>query len=156
MKRCYRLCCALFLLFPFIIHAQNFDPKTVLPKALTKYNFGMGLDDFINKNKLATPAGGSMSFRLEYQDNAPAKDIKKVVYYFDAENDKPLYEMIIEFKDLQSLDAHCSKKLGTPNDGKQWKQTTKQGYIFKAWRFNNTLVCALGLPSTEWEKDWDN
>jgi|GEM_PF-3183957 len=156
MKRSFRLSCCLFLLFPFFIQAQSFNAKAILPKALSKYSFGMSLDNFTNKNKVATAVENGMSFRLEYQDAAPAKDIKKVTYYFDAENNKPLYEMIIEFKDLQSLDAHCSQKLGTPNDGKQWTQTTKEGYTFKAWRFGNTLVYALGLPSTEWEKGWDN
>ena len=116
----------------------------------------MGLDDFTKKNKSATTASAGISFRLEFQDKEAGKDIKQVTYYFDAENNKPLYEMIIQFKDVQALDAHCSKKLGTVNDGKQWKWTTKEGYIFKAWRFSNTLVLALGLPSTEWEKEWDN
>ena len=156
MKNYYRVCCMLCLAVPFIIQAQNFDPKNVLPKSIAQYNFGMSLDDFTNKNKSAIPINGSMSFRIEYQDNAPAKDIKRIVYYFDADDNKPLYEMIIEFNDLQSLEAHCSKKLGVPNDGKQWKRTTKNGHTFKAWRFGNTLVYALGLPATEWEKEWDN
>jgi hypothetical protein len=156
MKHYCRIWSCLFLLFPFIIQAQNFNPRTVLPKSLSKYNFGMSLDNFTDKNKLATPAKTKQSFRIEYQDLASVDDIKKVTYYFDAENEKPLYEMIIEFADTKSLDAHCSQKLGQPNDGKGWKRTTREGYTFKAWRFGNTLVLALGLPSTEWEKDWDN
>jgi len=156
MKRSHQVSFCLFVLFPFFIQAQNFNAKTVLPKSLSKYSFGMTLDNFTDKNKLATPVSNSLSFRIEYQDMAPAKDIKKVTYYFDAENNKPLYEMIIEFNDIRSLDAHCAQRLGTLNDGKQWKRTTKEGYTFKAWRFSNTLVYALGLPATEWEKDWDN
>ena len=155
MKSYYSLFC-LCLLLPFISPAQKFDPKNVVPKTLTQYRFGMSLDDFTKKNKSATTAEGSMSFRIEYQDKDAANDIKQVTYYFDAENNKPLYEMIIQFNNAQSLDAHCAKKLGSANDGKQWKWTTKEGYIFKAWRFSNTLVLALGLPSTEWEKEWDN
>jgi hypothetical protein len=154
MKPYFKIFCCLFLL-PFISQAQKFDPKTVVPKSLVKYSFGMSLDDFTKKNKSATTTDG-MSSRIEYNDKNADQDIKNVTYYFDAENDKPLYEMIIAFKDLQSLDAHCSKKLGEPNDGKEWKWTTKEGYTFKAWRFSNTLVLALGLPSTEWEKEWDN
>ena len=156
MKSYYRICCCLCLMLPFITIAQNFNPKTVLPKSLVKYDFGMSFDDFAKKNKSATAAKARTSFRLEYLDKDAGQDLKGVTYYFDAENNKPLYEMIIEFKDAQGLDAHCSKKLGVPNDGKGWKWTTRDGYVFKAWRFSNTLVCALGLPSTEWEKEWDN
>jgi len=155
MKRSNRLL-GLFLLFPFFIQAQNFNAKTILPKSLSKYSFGMSLDNFTGKNNAATRIVTGTSFRIEYQDITPAKDIKKVTYYFDAENNQPLYEMIIEFNDQQSLNNHCSQKLGSPNDGKQWKRTTKEGYTFKAWRFSNTLVYAMGLPSTEWEKGWDN
>jgi hypothetical protein len=156
MKRSHRVLACLLVSLPFFIQAQSFNAKNILPKSLSKYSFGMSLDNFTDKNKLATPIGNSSSFRIEYQDMAPAKDIKKVTYYFDAENSKPLYEMIIEFNDLKSLETHCSQKLGNPNDGKQWKRTTKEGYTFKAWRFSNTLVYAVGLPSTEWEKGWDN
>ena len=161
MKSYYGLIC-LGLLLPFISPAQKFDPKNVVPKNLTQYRFGMSLDDFTKKNKSATIAERPASFRIEYQDKDAANEIKQVTYYFDAENNKPLYEMIIQFNNVQSLDAHCAKKLGSANDGpqgsasKQWKWTTKEGYTFKAWRFSNTLVLALGLPSTEWEKDWDN
>jgi hypothetical protein len=156
MKRYCTICCGLYLLLPFITLAQNFNPKTVLPKSLTKYTFGMSLDDFTKKNKSATGSAETMSFRLEYQEKDADKDIKSVTYYFDAENNKPLYEMIIEFNNAGALNAHCSKKLGAPNDDKQWKWTTKEGYTFKAWRFGNRLVLAIGLPSTEWEKEWDN
>lgn len=156
MKRCCQVFCFSLFILPLFAGAQNFNPKNVLPKTLTKYSFGMSLDNFTDKNKMATAVDGGQSFRIEYQDNAPSKEIKKVTYYFDADNNRPLYEMIIEFNDLQSLNAHCSDKLGNPNDGKQWKRTTKEGYTFKAWRFSNTLVYALGLPSTEWENEWDN
>lgn len=154
MKNYKGICFSLVLLLPFIILAQNFKPETVLPKSLAKYKFGMSLDDFIKKNKSATVSGAEMTFRMEYNQKDAAKDIKQVTYYFDAENNKPLYEMIIEFNDAAGLDAHCSKKLGAPNDNEEWKWTTKEGYIFKAWRFGNSLVYALGLPSTEWGNEW--
>ncbi len=153
MKNYNRIFFSLVLLLPFITLAQNFDPKTLLPKSLGKYNFGMSLDDFIKKNKSATISEVSMSFRIEYIEKDPDKDIKEVAWYFDAENNKPLYEMIINFNDAERLNSFCSKKLGSPDDvdGK-WKWTTKKGYIFKAWRFSNKLVYVLELPSTEWSK----
>ena len=144
------------VLVPFISSAQKFNTKTVVPKSLNQFNFGMSLDDFTKKNKSASSTEGRSEFRIEYLDKNAGDNIKQVTYYFDAENEKPLYEMIIQFKDVAALDAHCSKKLGAANDGKQWKWTTKEGHTFKAWRFGSTLVLALGLPSTEWEKEWDN
>jgi hypothetical protein len=155
MKR-YTRVLSLCLFLPFISVSQKFNTKSAVPKSLNQYHFGMSLDDFTRKNKSATTAEGNISFRIEYLDKQAGTGIRQVTYYFDAENNKPLYEMIIQFNDAQSLDAHCEKKLGKVNDGKQWKWTTKEGYTFKAWRFSNTLVLALGLPSTEWEKDWDN
>lgn len=155
MKSYYGVLIGLCLLIPFSSPAQKFNPKSAVPKSLGQYSFGMSLDNFTKKNKTATTSG-SMSFRIEYLEKDAGQDIKNVTYYFDAEDDQPLYEMIIQFNDVQALDAHCSKKLGPANDGKQWKWTTKEGHIFKAWRFSNTLVLALGLPSTEWEKEWDN
>jgi|SRR5436190_10448995 len=150
MKNYNRICLSLVLLLPFITMAQNFDPNTVLPKSLAKYKFGISLDDFVKKNKLATPSETSMSFRIEYTEKNVDKDIKGVISYFDAENNKPLYEIMIQFNDIKKLNSYCSTKLHTPNNDKEWKWTTKEGYVFKAWRFNNTLVYALGLPSTEW------
>lgn len=154
MKSYLKIFACFFLSLPLLTYAQTFDPKTVVPKSLTKYNFGMTLDDFADKNKTAVMR--SSSFRIEYQDENPDADIKQVTYYFDADNNRPLYEMIIVFNDVKNLDAYCSKKLGQPDADKQWKRITKQGYTFKAWRFSSTLVLALGLPSTEWEKEWDN
>jgi len=146
-----KLCFNLVLLLPFAILAQKFDPNKVLPQSLVKYNFGMSLADFLKKNKSATISTGSFSFRIEYKQQDPGKDIKEVTWYFDAENNEPLYEIIIEFNDAKSLNSHCSKKLGKPNaENEEWKWRTKEGYTFKAWRFSNTLVYALGLPSTEW------
>jgi hypothetical protein len=151
MKNYNRICLSLVLLLPFITLAQNFDPNTVLPKSLEKYNFGMSLDDFIKENKSATNSETRMSFRFEYIEKDLDKDIKEVTWYFDAENNKPLYEMIIEFNDAERLNSLCSKKLGKPNDDDgEWKWKTKEGYVFKAWRFGNKLVYALGLPFTEW------
>lgn len=122
MKNYKLVCFSLVLLLPLIMLAQNFNPKSALPKSLDKYSFGMSLGDFIKKNKSATASESGMSFRIEYNEKDAGKDIKEVTSYFDNENNKPLYEIIIEFKDQESLNSHCSKKLGTPNDDDgKWK-----------------------------------
>jgi hypothetical protein len=156
MKTAFKALLSLCLLVPLVSSAQNFNTKTVIPKSLSDYPFGMRLGDFTKKNSSATTRASNTPGRIEYLDNVASKEIKQVIYYFDDDNDQPLYEMIIQFNSARDLDNHCSNKLGSPNEGKQWKWKTKEGHIFKAWRFGTTLVLALALPSTEWENGWDN
>ena len=156
MKSYLKLIPWFLLSLPLVMAAQNLDTKSVVPKSLNKYSFGMSVDAFTVINKSATLRHSSLTSRTEYQEKNPDSDIKEVTYYFDDDNNRPLYEMIIAFNDVKGLDAYCSKKLGKPDDDKQWKRITRQGYSFRAWRFGSTLVLALALPSTEWEKGWDN
>jgi len=147
-----------FLLFcvlvPGFVSAQNFNPKKVVPAKLARYDFGMTLNDFKEKNKTAEVSPFTENdFRIEVKDVNAGKEYNAVTYYFDNENNKPLYEMIIEYKSEKLLNDYCQLKLKAPNtdDGK-WKWTTKEGYVFKAWTFGKKLVFVLALPSTEWEE----
>jgi len=116
---------------------------------------GMTLNDFKEKNKTATVSPFTENdFRIEVKEDLNAgNEYNTVTYYFDNENNKPLYEMIIEYKSEKLLNDYCQLKLKAPNtdDGK-WKWTTKEGYVFKAWTFGKKLVFVLALPSTEWEE----
>lgn len=148
--------CLIFLFIitiPVFTISQNFDPKTVVPKKLAKYKFGMTLDNFkvINKNAVESPSGDN-AFRIEVTDSKAGSEFKSVTYYFDAENNKPLYEMIIEYPTEQAMNDYVTAKLKMSNDGDKWKWTTKEGYAFKAWTFGKKLVLVLALPSTEWEE----
>jgi hypothetical protein len=148
-----------WLIFLFIIAipvfttGQNFNPKTVVPAKLSKYSFGMTLDAFIalNKNAVKSPSDEN-AFRIELTDTKPGAEFKSVTYYFDAESNKPLYEMIIDYPTEKAMNAYVTSKLKTPNDGDKWKWKTKEGYFFKAWTFGKKLVFALALPSTEWDE----
>ena len=158
MKKTLILISYCSLLVPGIIYAQNFKPNSVVPASLAKYKFGMALDLFKLENKNAvTAATGTGDFRIESTDAKAGPDFKQVTFYFDAENNKPLYEMIIEYHDESKLKAYCNSKLKTPNDedGK-WRWTTKEGYVFKAWTFGKKLVFALALPNTEWDETKTN
>jgi hypothetical protein len=149
-----------WLIFLFIIAipvfttGQNFDSKTVIPAKLSKYSFGMTLDAFkaLNKNAVQSPADET-AFRIELTDTKAGTEFKSVTYYFDAENNKPLYEMIIEYPTEQAMNAYITAKLKTPNSGNEWRWITKEGPIFRAWTFGKKLILVLALPSTEWEEN---
>jgi hypothetical protein len=148
--------CLLFLciLMPGFILAQDFNPKTVVPAKLAKFDFGMPMQTFKEKNKTAVESPYTENdFRIEFTDVNAGSDYNSVIYYFDNEKNKPLYEMIIEFKSEKLLNDYCNSKLKSPNDNEKWKWTTKEGIVFKAWTFRKKLVFVLALPSTEWEEN---
>jgi len=140
--------------FSDFAYSQHTNPQTLIPSKLASYKFGMSIDSFklINKTALYSEAS-AFDFRLECTDSKISSEFKSVTFYFDAENNKPLYEMIIEYKDEKAMKAFIQSKLKAPNDdGDKWKWTTKEGTIFKAWTFGNKLVFALLLPNTEWDE----
>ena len=146
-----------WLIFLFIITipvfttGQSFNPQSVVPAKLSKFKFGMTLDAFKAANKNAVKSSSDdNSFRVEFTDSKAGSEFKSITYYFDAENNKPLYEMIIDYPTEQARDTYVTAKLKAPNSGSEWKWTTKEGYVFKAWTFGKKLVLALALPSTEW------
>ncbi len=145
--------CICFFISNFA-YTQNTNPQTFVPSKLAKYKFGMSLDSFKLKNKTALQENtSSFDFRIILNDSKISNEFKTVTFYFDAENNKPLYEMIIEYKDLNVMKAFIKSKLKTPNDeGDKWKWKTPDGYTFKAWTFSNKIVFALALPSTEWDE----
>jgi hypothetical protein len=142
------------ILMPGFALAQEFNPKTVVPVKLTKYDFGMTLKAFKEKNKTAVEIlNTGNDFRIELKDVKAGSEFKSVTYFFNAENNKPLYEMIIDYPTEQAMNAYVTAKLKTPNDGDKWKWTTKEGIVFKAWTFGKKLVFVLALPSTEWAEN---
>lgn len=140
--------------FHVFSYSQNANPQSLIPSKLARYKFGMGVDSFklINKTALFSQAS-AFDFRIECTDTKISSEFKNVTFYFDAENNKPLYEMIVEYKDENKMKAFIQSKLKAPNDdGDKWKWTTNEGYIFKAWTFGKKLVFALVLPNTEWDE----
>jgi hypothetical protein len=141
------------ILMPGFVLAQAFNPKTVVPAKLAGYDFGMTLKAFKEKNKTAVESPYTENdFRIELKDVKAGSEYKSVTYFFDNENSKPFYEIIIEYKSEKLMNDYCNSKLKAPNDGDKWKWTTKEGYLFKAWTFGKKLIFALALPSTEWEE----
>lgn len=122
-----------------------------LPDEFRNVYFGMPLEEF-EKLKKGTDLEQSdlMSFRISITEKKPEKAIKEVTYYFDNENEKPLYELIIEYKDATERDKVARELLGQPNSGEEWAFDTGEGFLIKAWKFDKKLVVVGELPGTEW------
>jgi hypothetical protein len=125
--------------------------KDLAPKSLKKYALGMPLDRFQKKNPSLKPTD-DFDFRIVYNIPNPAAGIKHLILYFDAEEEKPLYELIIEYPDAAARDAFTAKNYGLPNNGKEWKWTLTDGLNARAWVFMNKVVVTVLYPGTEHAK----
>ena len=96
----------------------------------------------------------AFSFRKEFVEDINAEGIKKIIYYFDTDNHKPFYETIIVYDNEKKRDEEATRLLGPPNseNATEWELNSRQGYIIKAWKFENKLVLAAQIKGTEWEE----
>jgi len=149
----------LFLLAATASAQTKKNSKGLLPKSHKDLWFGMPMAAFgearpFDKDSLGT----SMDFRrtlVERQaaDNAPG--LHWAVYYFDAEDDFPLYEIILEYGHEGLRDEAAKKLLGEPNAGDEWYFPNHKGFPFRAWLYQNKLILAAAIPGSEWEGEWE-
>ncbi|MBM4372190.1 MAG: hypothetical protein FJ098_11080 [Deltaproteobacteria bacterium] len=123
-----------------------------LPPELDRVWFGMSLAEY---EKLHGQAAQdlTMSFRIEVEQAAPGGDVVRVIYYFDAEGDRPLYEAIVEYREGVDVQALARTLYGDPNDQEtEWSFPTSEGFTFRAWVFEQKIVVMGTLPGTEWSE----
>ena len=129
--------------------------KKALPKEFKKIVFGMSLEQFADKRKTAQPNKLTKeSFRYAWMETFPTTDpIHTAKYYFSDKEEKPLYEVILFYRDLRARDNWLEKYFGTPNfkNNTEWELVTKKGQQIRAWRYEDRLVVTALLPGTEWE-----
>lgn len=153
----------LFLSFLFILACQ---PKKGLAdtKATTNYFpsvlgdllFNLPLDEVLKRRPDLAPVNyvnDAFVFRKEFVEELKFEGLCKVIYYFDTDNFKPLYEVILVFDDEKSRDVQAQNLLGKPNaeSNSEWLFDSGSGYKIKAWKFEKKLVLAALLSGTEWE-----
>jgi hypothetical protein len=127
--------------------------RRYLPAEVQDLYFGMPLDAFLQQKKHLSQTPQDMSFRIVLNEGSPPKGggLSNLVYYFDAEGDQPLYELILQYPDEVSRDAVAAKLLGSPNyQDSEWRYDSGEGYTLWAWTFNTKLVMVAILPGTEW------
>lgn len=136
---------------------REHPPRQYLPAAVQELYFGMPLSEFQLQRQAAREGGGSMSFRQVWVEKPQDPALESIAYYFDSEGDTPLYEIIINYRDVAVRDAWIAEHLGGPNhqDGSEWLFDGGLGYEVNLWTFNQKLVIAAAIAGCEWDEDRD-
>jgi hypothetical protein len=122
-----------------------------LPTELDSVHLGMPLADFQQRHDTgAMEVDDSMGFRISYTRRFQGGPIEYVVHEFDAEGTRPLYELIVRYRDGHDVTAIAAEKYGPPNaEGGEWRFPTAEGFDVRIWTFQNKLVIVGTLPGTE-------
>ena len=152
----------LVCLFTFLtgcVTTESLDSGSTrfLPPELAHVSFGQPQADFLQQYPQAMEDHeDGMAFRRIFLRDDVGEAFDSVAYYFDADGDKPLYEVILNYKDPAVRDAWVSSQLGPPNfKDSEWLFDSGEGYSLNAWTFQNKLIFAAILPGTEWDEDGD-
>ncbi|MCC6411994.1 MAG: hypothetical protein IT270_10065 [Saprospiraceae bacterium] len=99
-----------------------------------------------------------MDFRTECLYPVNESGLNNITFYFDKDNHEPLYEIIMDFEDADTLAAFIAKDLGVSNHPRlddHWVMSiSPEGTAYILWRFENKLIFAANLPGTELEGDY--
>lgn len=95
-------------------------------------------------------------FREVYIENNPTDPrVENIIYYFaviEGRGDRPLYEVIVNFKSEAERDNYASSAYGHPNlENGEWKWEI-DGSTYKAWKFQNKLIVVKVVPGCEWDE----
>ncbi len=122
-------------------------------KTVGKLKFGMSLSSFQNQNKGAQEAtDASNDFRKVYLEQRTTGEPSNIVYYFDNEGNKPLYEIILNFESASTRNEYAADLLGAPNSGEEWEFNDVKPYPIKAWKFKEKLIVVGVVPGCEWDE----
>ncbi|PKA83899.1 hypothetical protein ATE92_2068 [Ulvibacter sp. MAR_2010_11] len=117
--------------------------------------YGMPLSEF-EQNIEGAELVEENSFRIVFIQKLTTKEIQKIVYYFDLDGEKPLYEIIITYSNLQQPVNIAHSLFGEPNfDQTEWRVHTNEHKIW-SWVFKEKLVIVANIPDTEWSSKWNN
>lgn len=152
MKQLLTLCILLTLLAG--CGGAHSIQKKYFPKICKDLHLGMPLEEFARvRKRLPSESLTREEFRYSWLETFPRdKYIDAVVYFFDAEGDRPLYEMVIFYKDLTARDAWITRRYGPPNHNTyEWKFVSGENFPIRAWKFEERLVIIGEIEGTEWE-----
>lgn len=128
-----------------------------LPTEFSNIHFNMSMEKVTELRSFSTSDVQDDNFRFAVYEKIGRNGIEGAAYYFDAEGDKPLYEIIIIYADEAARDAAAATLLGPPNykDNTEWMLSPKKGYPLYCWKFKTKLVVAALIPNTEWYNEFN-
>ncbi|QIE58901.1 hypothetical protein G5B37_04780 [Rasiella rasia] len=125
-----------------------------------KVFFGMKQDKFLAKNPAVTPTDSGFDFRRTYTEKIQTGPVVEIIYYFTTTENAVLYEFIIKYRDMQSVQATATQLLGIPNHkNTEWRisnKEIKEDFNIGVWTFGHKIVYAATLEGCEWEKGFES
>jgi hypothetical protein len=119
--------------------------KKYIPEEVGDLYFGMPFKEFIGKYQAAS-VSEIMSFRKSVEFSNYSDDIKELTIYFDNEGSFPLYELIIEYRDVAVRDKVVEALYGKPNyENEEWQYDSGDGYPIRIWTFESKIIVAFGF-----------
>jgi len=96
---------------------------------------------------------GALAFRHEAVERFDDGAVSAIWAYFDADTPgEPLYEWIVEYRDVGVRDDWVEAHLGEPEPDGDWTVAAGLPWVVKSWRFDEKLVFAAAMPGTEYEE----
>lgn len=130
------------------------QPKRPLPREFRKLELGMSMEQVARwRPGLQAADLKNDGFRYRWTEELDAESpISKVIYCFDDAEEKPLYELVIFYRDLAQRERWIGKNFGPPNSetGTEWEFILRSGLKVRAWRYEERLVVVGLIPGTEW------
>ena len=143
--------------FVFALVVVSCATRRYLPDEVEKeVVFEMPLNDFLSiKNSKVEKFDDGMPFRHVYMEQLENASIDFIGYYFDADGEKPLYEVLIGCKNEADRDKMGESLFGARNaeNNTEWHLKPKDFHEIKAWTFKNKLIITALIPNTEWYEE---
>jgi hypothetical protein len=146
---------AFVLLFATKTTAQTIEDYGTIFLSTTEIGFKltMAQKDALQLSKNLKKEKNLLDFREEYTLKVNEKGLKEVTFYFDKDGEKPLYELIYEFENADSVEILMNAAFGAANHprlAEHWViSINDQNVAFMIWRFENKIIMAANLPETE-------
>jgi len=137
--------------------SKKYQTQYLLPELNGLY-LGMPLAEFQKFKKypsdLTDTPSSHFGFRILWTEQVQEGDVESIIYYFDADGEKPLYEFIVNHKADIDVAKLAREKYGPPNhEGKEWSFKGEEGFNIRAWVYQQKIVIVGKMKGTEWEEE---
>ena len=126
-------------------------------KELTEKGLYLGIsqEEFKILRPNAEENADGYNFRTIFVDDSFSEQFMNIIYYFDKDGDKPLYEFIMILNPALNADELAKEHFGLPNyQDKEWRfppVQTDLPFTLAVWTYKNKIIIAATMKDTEWE-----